>query len=470
MEADTAMHPDFVPGKPGLQIIPAGIKGRFFVVDGDGAKTEAKRYTRAQAEAIIAKDDAERAPAASGFGKKARGLEVMREAGFLTAAESRTIEDLPAVNTPLLSICIPTRNRPGMLRTCLAELAPVLRMLPFPVEVVISDNCSDEPVPEITECGGAPVRIIRQPKALDVVESYLAAMRHAHGKYANYLADDDALEPEGLIAAVEWMERTPSMVGCFNPQKNVAQGTDALLGMENDLLDKPAILTRQDYVGLTDIISRKQFHPEVPLARSEVWRRHITTPRKVFFGFWLIGCLLEAGDVGIGTHPFYLHRQRAATDRHPQIQYEFAVDRMDQHRLGLEMIYLRAARQAGGLGKRAALADWFAGHMAIYAEIAARVSFSTGDEQAGAEFLARAALWRGTDIEECEAETLDSRIATEIAKRAGSTDGHIQVVETASARQAIIDAGAAPETVVAREDLAAALMVLPPQERKAAAA
>lgn len=440
------MHPDFIPGKPGLQIIPAG-KGRFFVVDGDGAKIQAKRYTRAEADAIIAADNAERAP-------------VARLVPHLT----------PPAAGLMLSICIPTRNRPGMLWTCLAELAPVIRLLPFPVEVVISDNCSSEPLPVIADCGGAPVRVIRQPKALDVVENYLAAMRHAHGKYAQYLADDDALEPEGLIAAVEWLERTPAMVACFNPQKNVAQGTDALLGMENDLLEKPAILTRQDYVGLTDIIARKQFHPEVPLARSEVWRRHITTPRKVFFGFWLIGCLLEAGDVGIGTRAFYLHRQRDVSDRHPQIQYEFAVDRMDQHRLGLEMIYLRAMQQAGKLEKRAVLADWFAQHMAIYAEIAARVSFSAGDHQAGAEFLARAALWRGTDLEEYEAETLDSRIASEIAKRAGSTDGHLQVVETAAARQAMIDAGAAPETVVAREDLAQALAICPPQERKAAAA
>ncbi|WP_333693851.1 glycosyltransferase, partial [Phaeobacter italicus] len=48
-----------------------------------------------------------------------------------------------------LSICIPTFNRASYLRTLLASLAEDLHQLPWPVEVIVSDNASPDETAEV---------------------------------------------------------------------------------------------------------------------------------------------------------------------------------------------------------------------------------------------------------------------------------------------------------------------------------
>mgnify|MGYP001336680957 CR=1 FL=1 len=379
-----------------------------------------------------------------------------------------------ASGNAVLSICIPTFNRAAMLRTCLAELRPVVRALPFAVEVLISDNHSQDDtdivlreinLEEWAEDDGMTLRVIRPAHRLEAIEHYFEVMRHARGIYAHYLADDDALLPTGLEAAVIRMQNAPEMVACFSPQIEVEQGTDRVIEICSAPEKAPLVVKRGDYLEACSLLSGAPFHPEVPLVRAEAWRRHVVRPHKAYFGHWLLASLLKVGDVGIGGRDdaYYKHRLRPQTQGNDnQIQWEFAVDRMDQQRLGMELLFARM-QAAGGRFSGEQLQQigvFFVQRMALYADIAARVCAHGGDFQGASELLARSALWKGSDVAGIDSGTLERRVSAEIERRRGAIAGDLTVVDTPAQRHAAIVAGADPARVVAREDLAVALRVM----------
>lgn len=365
--------------------------------------------------------------------------------------------------TPFLSICIPTFNRAPLLKQCLIELKPVLKALPFETEVVVSDTGSTDETDTILAGSDLPgLRVIKHRVQLDPIANHFAAMRHARGEYVHYLGDDDALLPKGLIAAVEWLSREPGMVAAFNPMFETEQGTDRALDMAGDVVTERTILPRNGYREAFQIIAERVWHPEVPLVRAETWRRFVTQPRKTFYGYWLLASLLSAGAVGLGTEPYYKHRLRPISDSYPQIQWEFAVDRMDQNRLGMELLLLRYLQTQGQViaeEQRVSLLRWFAQRSVEYAQIASRVSFQGDDQQAGVEFGIRYALWFGADISRLDEDTLPGRVEREIENRLAASPAGLEIVDTAKERAAMIEKGCDPIAVIAREDIAAALRV-----------
>ena len=61
---------------------------------------------------------------------------------------------------PILSICIPTWNRAALLESTLEHLS-FTRDLGFPVEIVISDNASDDRTPEVVRAAQEQLPWIR---------------------------------------------------------------------------------------------------------------------------------------------------------------------------------------------------------------------------------------------------------------------------------------------------------------------
>lgn len=103
---------------------------------------------------------------------------------------------------PLLSVVIPTRNRRAMaLQSARSALAP----LPFPHEVILSDNASDDDTATLArELPG--LRFVRRPTLIPMAEHWNLCVREARGKYVKVLCDDDWLLPGALkreVAALE---------------------------------------------------------------------------------------------------------------------------------------------------------------------------------------------------------------------------------------------------------------------------
>lgn len=103
---------------------------------------------------------------------------------------------------PLLSIIIPTYNRPHLLeRSVKSALAQTLDDF----EVIVIDDASPEPVklPEHPK-----LRIIRQPENKGVVAARNLGARVAQGQWLTYLDDDDELLPHMAETSLDAIAKT----------------------------------------------------------------------------------------------------------------------------------------------------------------------------------------------------------------------------------------------------------------------
>ncbi len=357
---------------------------------------------------------------------------------------------------PVLSICIPTHNRAVLLGQTLSALCAV--KWPFETEIVVSDNASVDDTPQVLR--SFPVRSFRQKEKLEAIDNYFAAIRAARGEYAFYLGDDDAVIPDCMVRSIAEMQAHPDWVAAFSPLLEVEQGTDRVLQTVNQV-EAPFVLERGDFVAALRFFMQRVYHPETPLVRAEAFRRFVTRPRKMWYSYWMVACLLKQGPIGILGEPTWKHRIRSPADN-PQLQWSYAVDGLDRNRLGLEYIAFLAEKQHGGrlpedIGAR--IADFFFERFADYAEVAMNVCRMQGDHQGAAEFAARLGLWRAVDVTDFDRSTLESRVDAEIRKRQTSTEGTLTVVESAAERAALVAKGLDAACVLAREDLRRALTV-----------
>ena len=99
------------------------------------------------------------------------------------------------MKSPLLTIIIPTYNRPQLLqRAVKSALAQKIEGEPEEsIEVVVIDDGSPQPVtlPEMPR-----LRIVRLPRNQGVAAARNAGLRAAKGRYVTYLDDDDQLLPD----------------------------------------------------------------------------------------------------------------------------------------------------------------------------------------------------------------------------------------------------------------------------------
>jgi len=117
---------------------------------------------------------------------------------------------------PLLSICIPTYNRAGLLAQTLTHVRSVCSG--DDVEVVISDNCSpDETQAVIAEF--APrfrhFGAIRQVENRGGMPNLAAAIALASGEFIYTLNDDDEIFIDGLAAAISIMKSDERIVAVY---------------------------------------------------------------------------------------------------------------------------------------------------------------------------------------------------------------------------------------------------------------
>ncbi len=115
---------------------------------------------------------------------------------------------------PLVSIGIPTYNRPdGLERTLACACAQTWRNL----DIVVSDNASTDPRVAVIlarwEAVDPRIRILRQPYNCGPVANFTAALAAARGEFFAWYADDDILLPHAIAAGVAALNRWgPSLV------------------------------------------------------------------------------------------------------------------------------------------------------------------------------------------------------------------------------------------------------------------
>lgn len=139
----------------------------------------------------------------------------------------------PDTPKPLVSVVIPTYNRPAYLKQALLS---VLQQTYPNFEVLVADDCSREnPQQLLDELEDDRLHLYRQATNRGVGVNVTHALVQAQGKYIACLNDDDLWEPNFLEKLVPCLERHPEASVAFcdyavidaegriNPEKTVAQ-------------------------------------------------------------------------------------------------------------------------------------------------------------------------------------------------------------------------------------------------------
>jgi len=127
------------------------------------------------------------------------------------------------MNSPAVSICIPTYNRPELLReavrSCLAQTFSDF-------EIVITDNSSGDASERIiTELNDPRIRYHRNERNIGGTANFTKALSLARGKYIKWLMDDDLMKPEFLALTVAALAKHPTAGVAMAPMDLIdAQG------------------------------------------------------------------------------------------------------------------------------------------------------------------------------------------------------------------------------------------------------
>ena len=116
---------------------------------------------------------------------------------------------MPSTSAPLVSVCVPTRNRAEKLRSALASaLAEPVDDL----EIVVFDDASEDDTREVVRAlDDRRIRYRRHRRRVGIARNRNACLEVARGRYLAWLDDDDAYLPGGLLRQVGVLEREPDI-------------------------------------------------------------------------------------------------------------------------------------------------------------------------------------------------------------------------------------------------------------------
>jgi glycosyltransferase involved in cell wall biosynthesis len=112
-------------------------------------------------------------------------------------------------DTPLVTIAIPTLNRPGFLRLAVQS---ALAQTHSNIEVLVSDNASEDAAADVLAAfAERRLRIFRQNNRLSMCANWNFALQGARGEYFLLLSDDDLLEHTAVEEMVARFKATPAV-------------------------------------------------------------------------------------------------------------------------------------------------------------------------------------------------------------------------------------------------------------------
>jgi len=122
---------------------------------------------------------------------------------------------MDALKHPLVSIGIPTYNRPKGLRKTIEQI----RSQDYEnLEIIISDNCSDNPEVELLCLDLASrdnrIKYYRQKSNVGMYKNFEFVLQQSKGKYFAWVSDDDECKKQFISKCIEPLERGEEIVLC----------------------------------------------------------------------------------------------------------------------------------------------------------------------------------------------------------------------------------------------------------------
>jgi len=181
------------------------------------------------------------------------------------------IEDNPLPSTtPLVSVIVPAYNQAHLLGRALDSV--LMQQVGFPIEVIVSDDCSRDNTVEVARAYRARhpelIRLLRQVPNAGMTRNYFDLFAHCRGKFTAWLdADDYWTDPQKLALQSETLESDPSISMCLHLVRVVTpEGTvrhtkvPELPGGGYGLAD----LVRQNIVPSCSAMFRTGLHTQLP--------------------------------------------------------------------------------------------------------------------------------------------------------------------------------------------------------------
>ena len=135
---------------------------------------------------------------------------------------------------PLLSLCVPTYNRAGLLDQALrAVLDQITPEMAGRVEIVVLDNASPDATPAVvaraqSDFPHLPLRALRHPQNIGPDANFYAAVKQAQGEYVYLLSDDDILLPGAVARLLSLIQEHPGFDAfCLNIRPFVSDVDEA---------------------------------------------------------------------------------------------------------------------------------------------------------------------------------------------------------------------------------------------------
>lgn len=221
---------------------------------------------------------------------------------------------------PVLSICIPTYNRSHLLMSLLAELDQP-EYLPFPFEIIVVDNASDdrgyEGISRLVPRNFA-FRYYRHATNIGAVRNFCSAYRLARGEFCVHLCDDDHLITPEVAAVVESMRGNPSVGATFAAWQTRDCRTGAI--SEKTLFEDLTVYPNFPQLLAERLPSWSLFIPENAVMQTDVMARAAFPPSIENFAFGMMRLLLQFKAVRFSSKAFY------------QLVTETSLDPTDGHR------------------------------------------------------------------------------------------------------------------------------------------
>lgn len=206
---------------------------------------------------------------------------------------------------PVLSICIPTYNRSHLLMELLAELDQP-GYLPFPVEIVVVDNASDDRGYEgicRLEPRNVAFRYYRHATNIGAVRNFCSAYRLARGEFCVHLCDDDHLIAPEIADIVATMRSNPMLGATFAAWQTRDRTTGAI--SERTSFENLTVYPNFKQLLAERLPGWSLFIPENAVMRTDVMARAAFPPSIENFAFGMIRLLLQFKAVRFSSKAFY---------------------------------------------------------------------------------------------------------------------------------------------------------------------
>lgn len=113
--------------------------------------------------------------------------------------------------SPLVSVVVPTYNRPGMLEEAIGS---VVRQTYDNLEILVVDDASETDTREVVEGFGDPrIRYVRREENRGHAAALNTGLRRMSGAYVAFCDDDDRWLPRKIERQVRALRRLPERVG-----------------------------------------------------------------------------------------------------------------------------------------------------------------------------------------------------------------------------------------------------------------